>query len=115
MAKEILERQPGKGDYFFPGHIKGSHFNDGSWGKLKRLLDEASAVSDWQVRDIRRTFRSMLAKLGIPREIAEILLNHITGANKNDLDEIYDRYDYLEEKRSALAKLEAHLTKLLAR
>jgi integrase len=115
MAKEILERQRGKGEYFFPGHIKDSHFNDGSWGKLKRVLDEASAVSDWQVRDIRRTFRSTLAKLGIPREIAEILLNHVTGANKNDLDEIYNRYDYLEEKRSALAKLEAHLTKLLAR
>ena len=82
-------------------------------GKLKQELDRRAGVTDWQVRDLRRTFRSMLARLKVPREIAEIALNHVTGAGRNDLDEIYNRYEYLEEKRDALARLEGHLTMLL--
>ena len=52
-----------------------------------------------------------------PRSIAripEIMLNHVTGGGKTDLDEIYDRYGYLPEKRAALQRLEAHIKKLVA-
>lgn len=115
-AKSILRRQPKKGVHFFPGRLlSDTFFNDGSWGKLKQEIELESGVKNWQLRDLRRTFRSNMAKLRVPREIAEILLNHVTGANKNDLDEIYNRYDFLSEKRAALAKWEAYLTKLLAR
>ena len=53
-----------------------------------------------------------MAKLKVRREIAELLINHVSGT-RNELDEIYDRYDYIEEKREALAKWEARLTALL--
>ena len=116
MARAILSEQPKRSSYFFHGRLlDDSHFNDGSWGKFKQELEKRSGVCNWQLRDLRRTFRSNMAKLRVPREIAELLLNHVTGANKNDLDEIYDRYDYLDEKREALTKWEAYLTKLLAR
>ena len=114
LARTILDRQADEGRFFFPGNIgEYSHFSDGAWGKLKAELDERSGVTGWQIRDLRRTFRSNMAKLRVPREICEILLNHVTGANKNDLDEIYDRYDYADEKQEALAKWEARLTALL--
>jgi len=113
MAQSILDGQPEINGYYFPGHIKDAHFNDGSWGKLKQDLDKRSGVTGWQVRDLRRTFRSMLARFKVPRVIAEITLNHVTGAGRNDLDEIYDRYEYLDEKKEALAMLEGHLTTLL--
>jgi hypothetical protein len=58
------------------------------------------------------TFRSAMPKLGIPRELAKLLINHVTDT-RNELDEIYDRYDYLDEKRDALQKWEARLTALL--
>jgi hypothetical protein len=112
MALEILDRLPKAGGYYFPGREPDTHFNDGSWGKCKLELEEASGVHDWQLRDIRRTFRSAMPKLKVNRDIAEILLNHVSG-NKNELDEIYDRYDYIEEKREALAKWEAYLAMLL--
>jgi len=116
MAKTILDAQPKKGPYFFSDRWEGeTHFSDGSWGKFKKALDKASGVYSWQLRDLRRTFRSNMAKLRVPREIFELLLNHVTGANKNDLDEIYDKYDYLDEKCEALAKWEARLSELLAR
>lgn len=116
MAKTALDRQSCQGPFYFPGRLlSDSHFNDGSWGKFKKALEKKAGVYGWQLRDIRRTFRSNMAKLGVRREIAELLLNHVTGANKNDLDEIYDRYDYLKEKRDALALWEKRIATLLAR
>jgi integrase len=116
VARAILDEQPKRGLYYFPGRLgPQSHFNDGSWGKFKQELERRSGVSDWQLRDIRRTFRSNIAKLGVPREIAEVLLNHVTGANKSNLDEIYNRYDYMAEKREALTKWEARLGEILKR
>jgi integrase len=116
MARAILRAQQTNRACYFPGRLlDDTHFKDGSWGKLKREIDKASGVTGWQIRDLRRTFRSNIAKLRVPREIAELLLNHVTGANKNDLDEIYDRYDYLDEKREALAKWETRLKELLKR
>ncbi|WP_316164978.1 MULTISPECIES: site-specific integrase [unclassified Bradyrhizobium] len=121
MALAILKRQDRLGDtcrdntsdYYFPGKTPKSHFKDGSWGKFKQELEKAAGVSNWQLRDIRRTARSNWAKLGIRRELAELLLNHVTGSNKNELDEIYDRYDYLDEKHAALKEWEAHIKLLL--
>ncbi len=114
MARAILSRRKTNSLYYFPGHIQDSHFKDGSWGKLKKELDKRSGVTGWQCRDIRRTFRSGMAKLGVSRDLCEVLLNHVTGAGRTDLDEIYDRYDYLPEKRAALAAWELHLKKILA-
>jgi len=113
MALAILDAQPETGDYFFPGHWDcETHFQDGSWGKLKKEIAERSGVKGWQMRDIRRTFRSNLPKIGVSRDLAERLLNHVSGT-RNELDEIYDRYDYLDEKRQALAKWEAKLAALM--
>jgi integrase len=113
MAAEILDRQRGTGAYYFPGREPNSHFNDGSWGKNKQELERISGVASWQLRDIRRTFRSNMPKLKVSREVAEILLNHVSGGGRNELDEIYNRYDFLAEKREALAKWEAYLSTLL--
>jgi hypothetical protein len=112
-AKKILTAQPKTSDYFFPGRTADTHFNDGSWGKEKRALDKASGITNWQMRDLRRTFRTNMAKLRVSREICEVLLNHVTGANKNELDEIYNRYDFLTEKREALRLWEKYLLALV--
>ncbi len=113
-ARKILNSQPKRSDYFFPARWDdNTHFADGAWGKLKRRLDEASGVKAWKLRDIRRTFRSNMSKLGVSRDICEVLLNHISGANKTELDEIYDRYDFLKEKREALAKWENRLAAIV--
>jgi integrase len=113
MALAILEAQPNTGDFYFPGHWDfETHFQDGSWGKLKREIAKRSGVQGWQMRDIRRTFRSNLPKIGVSRDLAERLLNHVSGT-RNELDEIYDRYDYLDEKRQALARWEARLAALM--
>jgi Arm DNA-binding domain/Phage integrase family len=115
MALTILEAQPNTGDHFFQGHWDcETHFQDGSWGKLRSEIADSSSVKDWQMRDIRRTFRSNMPKIGVPRDLAERLVNHVSGT-RNELDEIYDRYDYIDEKREALRKWEARVAALVLR
>lgn len=104
-AQSILDTLPSP--YLFPG--KNGHLHDGSWTKLHRTLQKNSGVTDWTAHDCRRTFRSVCARLGVRREIAERLLNHAQG----ELDEIYDHHSYLPEKENALALVESWLTSLL--
>jgi hypothetical protein len=96
--------------YVFPGRWEG-HLTHHALPKLKNEVMAASGTKDWQIRDIRRTFRSLAARVGVPREIAEVLINHAPPV----LDEIYDRYDRIREKREALLKIEHALVWLLAR
>jgi integrase len=103
-----------------PDHNYG-HIFHGRWGEgpvtprglsqIVATVQARSGTSGWTPHDLRRTFRSLAARVGVSREIAEKLLNHAPKT----LDEIYDRYSYLDEKRAALAKIEAGLVWLLAR
>ena len=61
------------------------------------------------VHDLRRTFRSLAASLKIPSHIAERCLNH----KLKGVEGIYDRYDYLDERREALEKVAAALRPIL--
>jgi integrase len=110
LAAATLNACPRDGDFYFPSrHSNERSINPSS---LNRILDEVqqeTSTSGWQLRDIRRTFRSNMARLKVPRDVCEVLINHAPSV----LDEIYDRYDRLEEKREALAKYEGFLIQLL--
>jgi len=54
-------------------------------------------ITCFSVHDLRRTFRTMCAKLGISGDVAERCLNH----KLKGVEGIYDRHDYLEERRIA--------------
>jgi site-specific recombinase XerD len=109
LAQSILDTLPNKGPYYFPGKEPTSPLHDGSWTKLHRAILKASKTEGWSAHDCRRTFRSACARHGVPRDLAERLLNHAQGA----LDVIYDHHDYLEAKKNALALIESWLTSLL--
>jgi len=61
------------------------------------LLGNAG-VEHFTVHDLRRTCRSLLAKAGVQAHIAERCLNH----KLKGVEGVYDRYDYLLERREAL-------------
>jgi hypothetical protein len=112
LAQSILGDRPHTGSYYFSGrHSDNDHLLSGSLNRLRAEIQAETGTSDWQARDIRRTFRSNMARLRVPREVCEVLINHAPPV----LDEIYDRYDRLDEKREALAKYEAFMIGLLAR
>jgi integrase len=110
LAQFILNAMPEQERYFFRSRWGDSHLSVAGLAKAHREVKTKSGTSDWQIRDIRRTFRSNMARLKVPREVCEVLINHAPPV----LDEIYDRYDRVEEKRDALAKYEAFMVRLLA-
>jgi hypothetical protein len=53
-----------------------------------------------------------MAGLGVPRDIRERVMNQITG-RKQSIGARYDQYEYLEERRDALARWEQRLLQIV--
>ena len=71
-------------------------------------LGEAG-IEHFTVHDLRRTCRSLLAGAGVPGHVAERCLNH----KLKGVEGIYDRYDYLDERREALQKVADQLAPII--
>ena len=78
-----------------------------------KRVSEISTDMDGEVfnlLDIRRTIETMLAGLGVGRDIRAQLLSHgISGVQAVH----YDQHDYLKEKRATIRKWEAFLRRLM--
>jgi integrase len=70
-------------------------------------------VSDWRLHDLRRTGATNLQALGVPIEVTEAILNHISGTRAG-VAGIYNRYKYEPEKRVALEAWNKRIDELLA-
>jgi integrase len=105
MVADLLDRIPRQADYLFPAardRIKGKPatvFN--GWGKPKATFDELCKITEWQLHDLRRTFASKLAALGISLPTIEKLLNHVSGSF-GGIVAVYQRHNWLPEMRSAI-------------
>jgi integrase len=60
--------------------------------------------------DLRRTLRTGLARLKVPRDVAERSLNHALP----EIESIYNTHDYFDERREALARWGAHVETLVS-
>ncbi|MEZ9779210.1 tyrosine-type recombinase/integrase [Vibrio cyclitrophicus] len=78
-------------------------------GKKKQPPNLMGDMPHFTVHDLRRTCRTLLAKQGTPGHVAERCLNH----KLKGVEGIYDQYDYLEERREALATLAITVYKLI--
>jgi hypothetical protein len=58
-------------------------------------------IPDWRLHDLRRTFSTGMAELGIAPHVVEKILNHQTGAISG-VAAVYNRFQYIEERRRAL-------------
>ncbi|MBL8420983.1 MAG: integrase family protein [Dechloromonas sp.] len=82
---------------------------DTSPGKRAQSIARTMECAPFDLRDIRRTCETMLAGMGINRDIRAQLLSHGLSGVQNAH---YDRHSYIEEKRSALVAWEQKLTNL---
>jgi integrase len=79
------------------------------FNKRKADFDQACGVTGWTLHDLRRTARSLMSRAQVPNEHAEHALGHrLAGVRK-----IYDRFEYFEEKTSALARLAALINSIV--
>jgi integrase len=116
LALEMLTALPRLGEYVFT--TTGDRPISG-FSRAKERLDQFVAAARqkdgeaeleaWTIHDLRRTVATGLGKLGVLRFVIERVLNHadrsVTG--------IYDRYEYLNEKRRGLEAWAAHLDRIL--
>jgi len=117
-TQALLARYPklAGSPYVFPSsreHVKGkaSTVMTG-YSAAKRAFDEECGVTGWTLHDLRRTFSTGLASLGIAPHIIERLINHSTGVISG-VTATYNRFAYMPEMREAVEKWENHLTSLL--
>lgn len=69
-------------------------------------------IPNWRLHDIRRTGATNLQSLGVPVEVTEAVLNHISGTRAG-VAGIYNRYKYDAEKRTALEAWDAKIRSLI--
>jgi integrase len=97
-AQQIIAGQPVRGPYVFG--VDGSRplggFND-----RKKNLDARSGVSGYGLHDLRRSARTLLSRAGVAADIAEMCLGHAFVGVRG----VYDRFQYIDEKREAFEAL----------
>jgi integrase len=99
------------------------------WSKAKAQLDAAMlqvareqaaaagrdpgkvAIAAWRLHDLRRTCASGMQRLGVPLEVIELCLNHVSGAFAG-VTGTYQRAELLDERREALERWSAHVAGL---
>jgi integrase len=89
------------------------------FSKAKDTIDKAIAgirneagrkpMEAWTFHDLRRTARSLMSRAGVPADHAERCLGHVIAGVRG----VYDRHQFLDEKRDAFEKLAAMVAMIL--
>jgi integrase len=89
-----------------------------SASRAKALLNDAivrvngAALPAWQLRDLRRTVASGMARLGINHLVADLALNHKSGT-LSAIAATYNRHRYAQERRAAFETWGGHVKELV--
>jgi len=115
MATSLLATlKPNSFGIWFPARGKPEQAFNG-WSKSEAALIErlGDDFAPWQLRDIRRTYRTIHAQIGTPPHIAERLINHVSSTT--EVEKIYDRFTYMPDMQAAVRNYHSHLSTILAR
>lgn len=98
--------------FLFPGRKKNKAQGKGVLSKaMARIADrlEEQGCRKFKPHELRKTFRTMLSRLGVAPHIAELCINH---KEEETMRRVYDGHDYFPEMIAAWTKAGAHLTAL---
>jgi len=106
LVDRQAERAKAGGKKFLFFSEQGERVNATTPGKRVAEIARAMGGEMFNLRDIRRTCETHLAKIGISQDTRAQLLSHgISGVQAKH----YDRYSYEREKRAALVRWEEYL------
>src|SRR5580700_1868750 len=113
MLAAALKDLPKVG-YLFPARGKAGPFN--GFSKSKATLDKklGENVRPFTLHDLRRTFATNLAEMGIAPHINERILAHSSGVISG-VSAIYNRHHFLPEIKNAVQKWETRLQTLISK
>jgi integrase len=83
-----------------------------SKAKLDRLMG-GDNMQPWRLHDLRRTAATGMARLGVRAEVADKVLNHSSGSVIKGVARIYNRFEYIDERREALEMWSRHVESLV--
>ena len=106
MVRAILQGREDNGSTFVFGRSGSSGFS--GWSRCKERLDEAIKIPDWSIHDLRRSFATGAAEIGIQPHIIEAVLNHVSG-HKSGIAGVYNHALYETEKATALKRWAEHV------
>ncbi|MFY0610702.1 MAG: site-specific integrase [Hyphomicrobiaceae bacterium] len=112
-ALQLIDDLPNTGDLLFPSRYDESKTFNG-WGKAKAQFDAPLKLPPYTLHDLRRTYSSNLARLGVPIHVTEKLLNHASGTITG-VAAVYNRYSYQEEMREVVTQHERFLVGLITK
>ena len=100
--------------FTFNGHTVPDGFDP-----AKKRLDTwiagrtGNAIPAWRLHDLRRTFASGCARLGVQLPVVEKLLNHTSGSFRG-VAGVYQRHDFAVEQRAAMQTWARHVEGLVS-
>ncbi len=106
LTRQIIAGVPRLGALLFPARGYTDKPFTG-FGVSKLALDECG-VKAFTHHDLRRTFATNMARLGVRLEVTEKLLNHVSGS-LGGIVGVYQRHDFQAEMRDAIEKWESYL------
>jgi integrase len=74
-------------------------------------LEVDGELAPWRLHDLRRTFATGCARLGIPLHVVEKCLNHTSGTFSGVVA-VYQRHEFLAERQKAMDEWASHLVNL---
>ncbi|MGU3665076.1 tyrosine-type recombinase/integrase [Methylobacterium sp. A49B] len=75
---------------------------------------ESIVLEPWRLHDLRRTASTGMGRLKIDPHVIEAVLNHRSGVIQG-VAAVYNRYQYLDEKRAALEAWAAHVEAIVGK
>lgn len=85
----------------------------GSPQKSAQRIRDTYGVSDFNIHSLRTTVATRLAGLGTPPQVLSKILNHKKPGEGSLITEIYNKYDYENEKRTSLQRWCSELLRIL--
>jgi integrase len=111
VLKQAKALRSDKSDFVFPG-AKGAAMDKMAVAHaLRRLAERVEAKGGKRLRphDLRRTFRTMLSRLGVQPHVAELCMNH---QETETMRRVYDGHDYSGEVAAAWDAAGSHVEAL---
>jgi integrase len=108
LMRAVIAAPPlGTSPLLFPSRITGGRLK--GWTKLVAALKDASGV-DVGLHDLRRTVRTLMSRLGVAEDIAELAIGH----QRADLVARYNKDAAWQARVEAFEKVSAYISALLA-
>jgi integrase len=109
LMRAVITAQPRTtSPLLFSSRITGGRF--GGWTTLVAMLNDLSGV-DVGLHDLRRTVRTLMSRLGIAEDIAELSIGH----QRADLVARYNKDEAWQARVAAFETVSAHISALLVK